>query len=941
MEYLLFLRSIELYGFKSFADRTRLEFAPGTSSLLGPNGCGKSNIVDAIKWVLGEQSTKSLRAGKMEDVIFNGTEKRPALNVCEVSLVINNELQLLPSESSEVEIRRRLYRSGESEFFINRQPVRLKDIRELFFDTGVGKSAYSILEQGKIDQILSTRPEDRRYIFEEAAGITRFRKRSEEAARKLARTQENIEQVETLLKEIKRQYDSRKVQADRALSYKEMSDELFSIDVSFNLSSIRSFLMLKESKEQDLEHALEEYEDLKESIEENTELLDEMKEQLRELNSRRVSLNTQVHQNEEKKKGTYDRLELLTQRYHDFHSHQQEAAGRLVLIQEKIEQEQEALEDYLDRKESLEEYIDSLEEHLETIHDAAVRTRDLSSSLDDDIREAEQQLHQGVEEQGSLLEQLREISEQIVRELEEKLASHSYSKASRELTIASITKDFGRARGKLASLSTLFQVSMDDSEAMERVKGEIETLLRGLEDQVHGFLSSYGEILDTLVSPQGAVSKKHDLDTALSVVRDRQEYLRSRIAALRQDRSDASGRLETLRTEETEERLKIKEAEGRLENAVQLIESLQSQKDEREFSLDDARHDAEHAGERMDETMQRIEEVKEEQSCIDETVEQLKDELAGVDEQIERQTEKLNEFQSSQSEQYERVHELRSSQEKYRVQIESINEQIAQVYHLFFDTYGRSLREFEENTTHEDVDETALRERQKELKRALEKMGYINHMAAQEFEEVKERYDFLHEQMRDLLNARENLNRVIQEITTKSEQLFTATYHQIRAAFHDMFHRMFAGGRAELKLIDPEHPLSSGIEILAQPPGKKLDRLAPLSGGEKSLTAVALLFATYSVKPSPFCILDEIDAALDDRNIGFFLDVLKDFSEKSQFIIITHNKHTVLGSQTLLGVTMQEKGISKAVAYRMGFTESDDVIFDDTEDVDNALPNEV
>ncbi len=941
MEYLLFLRSIELYGFKSFADRTRLEFAPGTSSLLGPNGCGKSNIVDAIKWVLGEQSTKSLRAGKMEDVIFNGTEKRPALNVCEVSLVINNELQLLPSESSEVEIRRRLYRSGESEFFINRQPVRLKDIRELFFDTGVGKSAYSILEQGKIDQILSTRPEDRRYIFEEAAGITRFRKRSEEAARKLSRTQENIEQVETLLKEIKRQYDSRKVQADRALSYKAMSDELFTIDVAFNLSSIRSFLKLKESKEKDLEGAIDEYEDLKETIEENTHVLEEMKEQLRELNALRVAVNTRIHQTEEKKKGSYDRLELLTQRYHDFHSQRQEAVSRLSLIQEKIEQEEDALEDYTDRKDSLEEYIVSLEDQLGTILETAARTRELTSSLDDDIRSAEEQLHQQIEEQGALLEQLREISEQIVRELEEKLASHSYTKASREHMGTSIAKDFERVRGKLDSLATLLQVSMDDSEAVERVRGEVESLLTALERQVHGFLGSYGEILDALVAPQGAVSKKHDLDAVLTGVKDRQGHLRSRIAALKQDRADASQRLEDLRTEETEERLKKKEAEGRLENAAQLIESLQSQKHEREFSLEDARHDAEHAAERMDETMQRIEEVKEEQTTLDETIEQLKNELADIDGRIGDQTEELNGFQSSQSEQYERVHELRSSQEKYRVQIEAIGDQISQVYHLFYDTYGRSLREFEEETPPEDENETALRERQKELKTSLDKMGYINHMAAQEFEEVKERYDFLNEQMRDLLNARENLNRVIQEITVKSEQLFTSTYHQIRTAFHDMFHRMFAGGRAELKLIDPEHPLSSGIEILAQPPGKKLDRLAPLSGGEKSLTAVALLFATYSVKPSPFCILDEIDAALDDRNIGFFLDVLKDFSEKSQFIIITHNKHTVLGSQTLLGVTMQEKGVSKAVSYRMGFTDSEDVIFDDTGDVDNALPNEV
>ncbi len=937
----MFLRSIELYGFKSFADRTRLEFAPGTSSLLGPNGCGKSNIVDAIKWVLGEQSTKSLRAGKMEDVIFNGTEKRPALNVSEVSLVINNELQLLPTESTEVEIRRRLYRTGESEFYINRQQVRLKDIRELFFDTGVGKSAYSILEQGKIDQILSTRPEDRRYIFEEAAGITRFRKRSEEAARKLSRTQENIEQVETLLKEIKRQYDSRKVQADRALNYKAMSDELFSIDVKFNLSTVRSFLLLKESKEKQLEETIEEYEELKESIEERTDELDALKENLREVNARRVSLNTQLHQSEEKKKGSFDRLELLTQRYHDFHSHRQEAQDRATLIQERIDQEQDALEDHEEKKESLEDYIDSITEQLRISSDTIVSSQALSLSLQSDIDSAEKSLHEGIEKQGDLLEQLRAISEQIVKELEEKLTRQGYSRSQREEGVTAIRNDLSRAAEKVDALKTLVEVSMDESGAIERITKEIHALLKKLEQDVRAFSERYGSLLDTLVSPEGSVSHKHSLDSTLAELKEKQQSLREQLLTLKEERTQLNDHIEQLRHDETEKRINLKEAEGRLENAVQYIDTLKAQKHEREFSLEDALHDAENAENRMAETMEKIREVKDEQEEIEVRMEDIKEELADLDEEITHQQDNLNTFQSEQSQQYEKVHELRSSQEKFRVQIESLTEQISQVYHLFFESYGRTLREFEEKIVLADEDEHELRERQKALKNSLEKMGYINHMAAQEFEEIKERYDFLNEQMNDLLSAKENLNRVIEEITTKSEQMFVSTYHQIRSAFHQMFHRMFAGGRAELKLMDPEHPLTSGIEILAQPPGKKLDRLAPLSGGEKSLTAVALLFATYSVKPSPFCILDEIDAALDDRNIGFFLDVLKDFSEKSQFIIITHNKHTVLGSQTLLGVTMQEKGVSKAVAYKMGWDDTSEVILDDTEDVDTALRNEV
>jgi len=332
LETKLFLKSIEMYGFKSFADKTRLEFAHGTTSLLGPNGCGKSNIVDAIKWVLGEQSTKTLRAGKMEDVIFNGTEKRSAMSVAEVSLVINNELNLLPTEHSEVEIRRRLFRSGESEFYINRQQVRLKDIRELFFDTGVGKSAYSILEQGKIDQILSHKPEDRRYIFEEAAGITRFKKRSEEAKRKLQRTEENIDQVETLLSEVKRQYDSRKGQAAKAQRYKELEKELLDIEVRVQLSTVRSYILLKEQRSNQLLESESKYEDLKELITRENDDIKEIQQTLHSFTEQKMSLTLAAQRLEEQKKGSHERLDLLTQRYHDFIQNRDDAFNKSELL---------------------------------------------------------------------------------------------------------------------------------------------------------------------------------------------------------------------------------------------------------------------------------------------------------------------------------------------------------------------------------------------------------------------------------------------------------------------------------------------------------------------------------------------------------------------------------------------------------------------------------
>lgn len=341
----MFLKSLELYGFKSFADRTRLEFADGTTSLLGPNGCGKSNIVDAIKWVLGEQSTKTLRAQKMEDIIFNGTEKRKAMNYAEVALVISNEKGVLPTSHSEVEIKRRLFRSGESEFFINRELARLRDIRELFFDTGVGKSAYSILEQGKIDQILSHKPEDRRYIFEEAAGITRYKLKSLEASRKLERTEENIEQVETLLAEIKRQYESRKTQVNRLERYKKLEEQLSVIEVDVQLATVKSLNLLIKQKEQQLDNAKEELQNNKEAISDLNSQLENQQSTLSEQVEQRINYQNRIETLKEQIIGKEEQVELLLERYHELLEQKADSESRRVQLSGRLDQQSKELDE--------------------------------------------------------------------------------------------------------------------------------------------------------------------------------------------------------------------------------------------------------------------------------------------------------------------------------------------------------------------------------------------------------------------------------------------------------------------------------------------------------------------------------------------------------------------------------------------------------------------
>ncbi len=911
----MFLKSLELYGFKSFADKTRLEFGEGITSLLGPNGCGKSNVVDAIKWVLGEQSTKTLRAGKMEDVIFNGTENRQALNVAEVSLVIGNEGRLLPIDHSEVEIRRRLFRSGESEFYINRNLVRLRDVRELFWDTGIGKSAYSILEQGKIDQILSTRPEDRRYIFEEAAGITRYKQRSLEAGRKLERTEENIEQVETLLGEIKRQYDLRKSQASKLVRYRELEKELTEIEVLLQLSTIQSYTQLRQKREADLETAKADFEALKSEIERRSRELEEEQELVRTREDERYMVQGDLHRLEEQANSKAEQLNLLQERYRDFVQNKADYDERARQILERLKRDELLLNDYYANKEEIEEQIEVIKVDIDKNTLQMGETQNSIKSNEEQVEEHEKAIIGEEQLQQELSQTLQSLVDRLVSELDERLKD--YSSVQRESAEKELTESLAQFSQKLAMQRPYGEAAPE----YPKLFAELQEGLANLKRSFERYKATLPSFIDEFIAPEGIITQKHTIDNALKLSREKLNYHRQRILALKEDREGLLILLEQYREYSTQSRVALGESSERLTSIKGAIESLEKSSMEQKHLYEDLLKDGEVAQERLSETSNLIEEIKGEQTEIKAKRERLDADLGEIVRLIGVENERLGGERHLMNERHNRLSEMRSTIDKYTYHIESLNGQIEQVYITFFDTYGKSLKEYDERLDSPLGDAKALKEELTLIKKQIQQMGYINHMAEQEFGEVKERYDFLNHQMSDLEKARRDLFKVIEEIKRRSEKLFMETYQKIRVSFQEMFHRMFGGGRADLRLLDAENVLDSGIDILAQPPGKKLDTLAPLSGGEKSLTAVALLFATYKVKPSPFCVLDEIDAALDDRNIGFFLNVLEDFSLDSQFVIITHNKRTVLGSDTLLGVTMQEKGISKAISYRKGLAE--------------------
>lgn len=932
----MFLKSLEIYGFKSFADKVNLEFSDGITSLLGPNGCGKSNIVDAIKWVLGEQSTKTLRAGRMEDVIFNGTDTRKPLQVAEVSLVISNEERHLGIEEAEVEIKRRIFRNGESEYYLNRNRVLLKNIRELFYDTGVGKSAYSILEQGKIDQILSSKPEDRRYIFEEAAGISRFKVQSIEAERKLAKTDENILQVETILKEVKRNYETKKNQAAKAISYRNLKKEQFTLEVDVQLSTLKSYLLLRESKIEQKERHERDYEAQKGSLSNCDQEIEQMQDQLRTLGSERITMQTELQRLDEAIKGKADKLDLLTQRFRDFLQQKDQAASRSQVILEHIERDTSEIDQKLDEMADIDASVVQLEEEMARNQKALDASRAMLLGHNEEIAGLEAKNLRLDETLEELSLRIKELTDIIVIQLEEKLKQSGYNLQKKQAARADLVEGIEHVKKSLEEqmqfLKQLTHTALSSQDLVERqiqfhqslgiALGRIQTLFQTYEAMQPSFL-------DELISPEGTISEKHRLDDRMLSIRKQVQSNRERIAYLREENVRLSQEIERYQDSIGDQKVAMNQLLSQKSAAKEWVSKLQRSVTEQEYQYKDALKLAETAQERIYETQEDIRsvegEVKESKSRIASLNADLK-ELILV---IEEQSNQIRAKQNQKNERYEELQNLRSEKEKLELQIDQLASNVASLYTNFFDNYGKSLKEFEGRMSEETADIPVLKARLDEVRKSIDGMGYINQMAEEEFGEVKEQYDFLTKQLDDLNKAKADLDSVVLQIKSRSEELFLASYKQISQNFQEMFRRLFGGGRAELTLVDPQNVLESGIDILAQPPGKKLTHLALLSGGERSMTAVALLFATYLVKPSPFCILDEIDAALDDRNIGYFLSVLEEFARKSQFIIITHNKHTVMGSQTLLGVTQMEAGVSTMVSYRIGNFKGEQVILNE------------
>ena len=921
----MFLKRIELFGFKSFADKTDIELSNGITALLGPNGCGKSNIADAIKWVFGEQSSKGLRADKMEDIIFAGTEGRKTLNVAEVALTFENDAQLPQLDISEFYVKRRIFRNGESEYFINNVQAKLKDVKKTLLDAGIGKSTYSMMEQGKIDQILSSKPEDRRYVFEEAANIARYRSTWQEASRKLQRTDENISQVNNILTEVKRTYATLEKQSEKTEQYHSLKGQLFEFERDICLLHLKGYQEQKSKKEESLENASTACEDIRKKIDGINEYLDANLDQVNALGQKVIDSEKQLHGLSIEKGGIATRNSGLSERIQEIEERiQQEKNSERGLKQrcDDLAEENAGMLEQITacagRLQKTEEHVREFEERIKNARTRIVNNREKERAMDEENKALDTQLI-------DLQKQLQELTDNIVQELDEQLKRA-------DLPAEKNTEEhLEEVLSRLGQLIRRYQQNLDDLSSPEEMGGTTFTLFN---EALGGFESIHQEItsglkeykktlptfIETFLAPEGIITQKRHIDGRLLELRGTIDSNRQGMAVLRDEIKELDGKIEdynatnqelllNLERTKTEKKALEKENDTRRNHIAELKSQIQINR--QKIAEDEGR---------LNGLRKRSAELGKEKEEIHQQEIHLQDELQKLGQEISKKHKILENKEKERGKHMEFLAKADDRHLNNQLSLTEVNTDIRNLRKQFQEQYSRDISEFEGMTVKGDL--SSIRKQYRKAQERLRSLGSVNLMALEEFAEAKERYDFLNGQLQDLLKAKHDLKQVSIQVREEATEIFMKSYKQIGTNFSALFRKLFGGGRAELRLTDPENVLESGVEIYAQPPGKKLETLALFSGGERSLTAVALIFAAYMLKPAPFCFLDEIDAALDENNIGRFSSMLVEFARSSQFIIITHNKRTVASANTLLGVTMEEPGVSKTVAIRLAQEEN-------------------
>ncbi len=901
-----------MFGFKSFADRTQVDFETGVTVIVGPNGCGKSNIVDSIKWVLGEKQAKNIRGQKMEDIIFSGTEQRKPLSLSEVSITIDNSTRLLDLDSETVTVGRRIFRDGESEYLINKSPVRLKDIDKLFMDTGIGKSAYSVMEQGKMDLILSTRAEDRRYIFEEAAGISRYKLQKKESLKKLQETGDNLERINDIIKEIEREKDLKAKQAEKTKYYLELRKEFQKNDISINVIRFREITKRQQKLQDDIEKNKQEREKISARVstisadnERDEKRKNDIQHQLFELEKRLHAYKIRLEDIDSKTERNRQLITEQDKRGEGIQRKIDERADSLSkLLDERVKTEQSGVDirqKIETDKEKLVTYFENRKNKIESIH----RSRDEIDTNKNLIKEKNNRLK-------SLRGELEEVIRRLIDAIDKRKAEMQESETERQQVRQRIDSHIKILEAIISDALRNIEAGMTDDAMASLNKSSLHELSADI-SIFEGFEDGFRSIL---FDKTGIHAEKERLDTEIL----------SEVTAIENHRQEIASLEELIHREQ-----------GELENINEMITRIEKDLSRNENERDWIEKHLQSLGSQIKDVEKQIENYRDDVKRSEEIVENLKKEIKEWEERLVEFNERsaslmknITEHAEKRSEIEKRIHERKNVSRKDEEELQKTVEKISQLDKSLVELIFRRNNiedylwtEYEKKAAEYNalkVDQSQLNDLQNELqnaKKGIQDLGPINNLAIEEYKDLKKRFEYYISQKSDIEKAREDILSVIEDINSTSIEMFIDTFKEIQKNFAQVFKQLFEGGEANVELNDLDKVLECGIDIMVRPPGKKAKNINLLSGGERALTAIAMLFATYMVKPSPFCFLDEIDAPLDEENIGRFLKMLKQFAKETQFIIVSHNKKTMSIGESIYGVTMEEPGVSKVVSLQM------------------------
>ncbi len=924
----MFLKNLKIYGFKTFGRKVVVDFQKGITAIVGPNGAGKSNLIDALNWVTGETKLSDLRVRTSEQLIFHGSPSLKPLSLAEVSLTIENTDNLLPIEYAEVNITRRIYRDGTSEFFINKNKCILKDITNLFLGTGAGRGAYASMRQGEIDRILKQKPEERREIFEEAAGILKYRNKRRETERDLERAEANLKQIRPTLIEVERQYQTKKKQAEKAERYNKLMDRRIAIEVDIHLVKVFDLKRELEAKNDILQKLLDKKQALLDKLKSIEMEIDASLAQSQDLQHNQHAIQTEILQHETEISTLRQRIASLGDRKMSLELNIKEWDAALLQSDQRLAKIDAIIEDLTREKSNLAGMIAERQDNLEQY------ARDITAIqkiVDDDAVNIETYRKKIADLEVALVEardRLEEVINRMVEAIDKRKAELKGSaelKQDLKTSIARALDELGVfLKGRKDVLSDLSTLDFTRHSDKEKVRSTLTALRDSLEQrmssvdqlrqqfaQLDNLISGFDEII---FAREGIHSQKESLDKAIVDMQRDEKAHKERIVFLETDIRNQQARIETIKQMMHDSQLALVQMR---EKSLAVDESMATQQGFRR-DVEKQREGVLASITQARETISRIDvEVggfEKEQAKAVAKQEKLKSDLARISKSLSTITQASSGKEKKARECKEQLEEFHGRTEEATRAITMIEVEMRTIYENFYENYSIDLREHEKEIRNRKFDIGEMRTELKKIKDELRDLGQVNAMAIDECRELDERYRLLKEQIDDIEKSQKNLESIIKEINKNSEELFHQTFNRIKVNFHKIFRRLFDGGKAELNLTNPENVLESGIEILVQPPSKALQNEALLSGGEASMTAIALLFAIFMVKPSPFCLLDEIDAALDGPNVERFKKMLLEFRETTQFLIISHNINTLKVADALYGISMEEDGVSTALS---------------------------